>query len=407
MLKSIRIKNYKSCGDIFIKDITNIGALIGKNGTGKTNILTAIKWASNLASSTNSVEWEDISSLGDKAEFLFDIEIDKQVYKYSLEVKFNSPIFLGVGNQEVDVSLNENLSLSYGDKSDQLIGRVGSKVIVKGWESPLALDENMPCLGSILKLLPKIEINVHLEKIVSFFSSVNYYPLDEIDGRGKKIEPAGFIKHSDYTRWLSRHKSSSDPGRSVAMRLLYMYLDAKEDFNEVKELLGPNGLGLLKDMTITSIDVPISKDVDQENKDTLEKFYFLQFAPSLGMNDKSTFNFYGLSFGTRRLMRIVVSLIYDKSTVFLIEQPEDGIHPGLLHKLIPLLRSYSDNAQFMVASHSPDVLNRLEPKEVQLVTMTEGVTFSRGLNGGELEVVCDYIKEEGAFSDFLESIQED
>ena len=107
------------------------------------------------------------------------------------------------------------------------------------------------------------------------------------------------------------------------------------------------------------------------------------------------------------LIRIVVSLIYDKSSIFLIEQPEDGIHPELLHKLIPLIRSYSDKAQFIIASHSPEVLNRLEASEIRLITMNRGLTNARKLTSKELSVVSDYISEEGTLSDFLDSIQED
>jgi hypothetical protein len=56
--------------------------------------------------------------------------------------------------------------------------------------------------------------------------------------------------------------------------------------------------------------------------------------------------------------------IYDKSAVLLLEQPEDGIHTGVLHKLIPLLKSYT--GQFLIASHSSEIFNRMEPEEIRL-----------------------------------------
>ena len=42
-------------------------------------------------------------------------------------------------------------------------------------------------------------------------------------------------------------------------------------------------------------------------------------------------------------------MIFDKSSAFLIEQPEDAIHPGLLKKVVGLLKSNSDPSQFILA----------------------------------------------------------
>jgi predicted ATPase len=127
-------------------------------------------------------------------------------------------------------------------------------------------------------------------------------------------------------------------------------------------------------------------------------FYLIEFLPSLS---SGKFNYQELSFGTRRLVRILVSIIYDNSTVLLLEQPEDGIHTGVLHKLIPLLKSYT--GQFLIASHSSEIFNRMEPEEIRLVTMENGVTQLRPLDA----TASRFIREEGTLSDFIETIQED
>jgi hypothetical protein len=97
--------------------------------------------------------------------------------------------------------------------------------------------------------------------------------------------------------------------------------------------------------------------------------------------------------------------IYDKSAVLLLEQPEDGIHTGVLHKLIPLLKSYT--GQFLIASHSSEIFNRMEPEEIRLVTMENGVTQLRPLDATEIAAASRFIREEGTLSDFIETIQED
>jgi predicted ATPase len=91
----------------------------------------------------------------------------------------------------------------------------------------------------------------------------------------------------------------------------------------------------------------------------------------------------------------------------LLEQPEDGLHIGLLHKLIPLLKSYTDHGQYIIASHSPEVLNRLMPEEIRLITMENEQTILRPLKESEIAIAHQFIQNEGSLSDFIETIQEE
>jgi predicted ATPase len=103
---------------------------------------------------------------------------------------------------------------------------------------------------------------------------------------------------------------------------------------------------------------------------------------------------------------MLVSMLFDGSTVLLMEQPEDAIHSNLLRRLTALLKSYADPLQFILASHSSDVFNQLSPEEIRLVTMNEGVTTLRPLTSIESETARNFVKRDGSLADFLESIQE-
>lgn len=157
-------------------------------------------------------------------------------------------------------------------------------------------------------------------------------------------------------------------------------------------LLGHNGLDL-----IDSVDI---QEVKSKSKIS---HYSLYFTPA-GSDEDVTFS--DLSFGTRRIVRLLTSMLYDKASVALIEQPEDGIHPGLLHKIIPLLRSYANPNQFIITSHSPDVLNMVKPEEIRMVGRKDGKTVIRVLNEKEIEIAREFMENEGALSEFIESIEE-
>lgn len=60
------------------------------------------------------------------------------------------------------------------------------------------------------------------------------------------------------------------------------------------------------------------------------------------------------------------------SGTFLIEEPENGLHPARIRDVIRILRDFveQNQAQVIVATHSPLVVNEFRPDEVTVVTRT-------------------------------------
>jgi len=82
-----------------------------------------------------------------------------------------------------------------------------------------------------------------------------------------------------------------------------------------------------------------------------------------------------VSDGTLRLLALTIpAYIRDLQGVFLIEEPENGIHPKAIETVFLSLSSvYS--AQILVASHSPVVLSMVEPSQLLCFAKTkDGVT---------------------------------
>ncbi len=53
MLKRVHIEGFRSCQDVLIDNIGTMTALIGRNGSGKTNILRAIEGIARMATATD------------------------------------------------------------------------------------------------------------------------------------------------------------------------------------------------------------------------------------------------------------------------------------------------------------------------------------------------------------------
>lgn len=65
----------------------------------------------------------------------------------------------------------------------------------------------------------------------------------------------------------------------------------------------------------------------------------------------------------------VLPLLRPVSTV-LVEEPENGLHPSRIAEVVRVLRDLSKTTQVVIATHSPLVINELQPEEVTLVTRT-------------------------------------
>jgi predicted ATPase len=71
------------------------------------------------------------------------------------------------------------------------------------------------------------------------------------------------------------------------------------------------------------------------------------------------------SFGTIRCLALL-ALLYDPKPprITCIEEIDHGLHPHALDRIVDLLRSASARTQFLIATHSPVLVNRLEPHEL-------------------------------------------
>jgi predicted ATPase len=56
------------------------------------------------------------------------------------------------------------------------------------------------------------------------------------------------------------------------------------------------------------------------------------------------------------------------SSLFLVEEPENGLHPARIAEVMAILREISKTSQVIIATHSPLVVNELKGNEVSVVT---------------------------------------
>lgn len=93
------------------------------------------------------------------------------------------------------------------------------------------------------------------------------------------------------------------------------------------------------------------------------------------------FNASSLSDGTLRFMALATLLLHPVSLrppVILLDEPELGLHPYAIHLLAAMLKQASADSQIIVATQSPILLDHFEPEDVLVAERVNGATeFNR------------------------------
>ncbi|HLT38815.1 MAG TPA: AAA family ATPase, partial [Enhygromyxa sp.] len=71
--------------------------------------------------------------------------------------------------------------------------------------------------------------------------------------------------------------------------------------------------------------------------------------------------------------------LHADASILLVEEPENGLHPARIRDVVATLREISTTTQILIATHSPILVNELQPHEVFVTTRdpTKGTRVTR------------------------------
>jgi len=392
MLTRVEIKEFRSCHNVVLDDLSPVTALVGRNGAGKSNILQAIQSAAHTATITSSLDSEDFP---EHARVLLAFQIEGAHYRYEIGTQHQRE-----SSFTVVLSLLERLDVSTDDRRwRKVFERTDEKVDVNGRDAPIQIDGITPCMAALRSLVPEQDdVRRHIGPVHNFLDEIAYFPFDETSTSTE----LPFVHGSKYTLWRSVYDRTGTPGDSLQMRLFHLFLEHNERYHELLSLLGPKGIHLLD-----TIRMPDQKPGELSAKLNANFIFSPGYSPAGTFASRPQgFELNQLSVGTRRVLRMVTAMLLQPQSVMLFEHPEDTVHPGLLRKLIALFKTYGDPTQFVFSSHSPTTFDCLDPADVRLVTMADGQTDVRKMDDKELAAAKSFLRDEGSLSEFLETLEE-
>jgi predicted ATPase len=394
MLTQIAIENYRSCSDTRAHFRTPVSALVGPNGVGKSNLLQSIQYVAKAAVQNPSIDFADFFER--PCVLTASLRLGDSSYVFRLSI---------VALDRGGIRLSESLSQTDGTGRTELVFERDGEFI----KSPLLVGDASLAVGGltsamrgILSLLPSDHpLLLAVSPVADFFSTASYYTLAE-----RTDATRNYVSEAQYQHFRKGLNAGADPVTSVALRLLHMWKEDREQLNELRAIVGPDGLGLVSiEDVVTAQFASTPKPNSSSGGGDPDILHIFRFTPLEGMGGAGRgLNFTQLSSGTQRAIRILTSMLFDQRSLMLLEEPEVSIHPGLLRRLIDLIRSYSSRTQIIFSTHSGYVLDMLHPDEINLVGAVDGNTQVRPFTAVEATAAEKFLRDEGPLSEFVETL---
>jgi len=397
MLHSIEINGFRSCDSVVLDDLDYLVALVGRNGAGKSNILRAIYWAATQASVPRSSDARALASIRNARVALTFTTVNSSL-RYELAATSN-------GGSPLVTTVAERLWLENSGSQQLVAERSGQEItIIEGTRTTgVVTDSSTPMLLALSER--ESSLSPIFSQALSFLSSVHYYPLNELNAYGDSND-VSVIPAKALVEWLRTRSPDRLASNNAELRILSMSLFDKDKYEDFMSIVGPDGLGLLDSIQISGTGTTQDNEALLTSGEPLNLFYYIFY-----LKDTKHFFYPQLSYGTRRVIDIVAALVYDQSSVMLIEHPEDGIHIGLLRKLLGVIYSFRSTTQVFAATHSRTLLNDVKFKQIRFVSSHNGITSAAKLAGEKLEVAEKYITghgdDSGSVYDFIELREDD
>jgi AAA15 family ATPase/GTPase len=371
-ISQVHLKGYKSIRDMSIDLLPGLNIIIGPNGSGKTNFLDFLD---------NVFHLEVLES---KVQIFGIIDFIKNSQKYSLNYSV-SPSRRAKDGQEIKIIVTNSkgkLVLEH----EYL--KIGTKEIYK------AKNENIDIFSDVF-------FNNALIGVGTEYSTTN------LIGFGLENDFGDFFDNAIDIEFYQKYVNgghSSDSIFNIIGESKFTDDNTKITHLSVNTLFLNilNSYSLINSLKFDISDARIIQraEVIHEREEDYDEAYFeVQNIKIKFLIGNQWLDWRMLSDGTKRVFFLLYNVFILKGSTILLEEPELGIHPDQLYKLMDFLKEQSKEKQIIITTHSPLVLNFVPTGELDRIIVTKydaekGTTMHR-MNERQMKKANAYMNTEG------------
>lgn len=399
-IKSLTITNYRSCVKTAFSPHEHLSVLIGPNGSGKTNVLSALRLLPALCfTSPRHYESDQPIASASQLRVVYEVGDHEVIYVANLALVTNEKNLDEITRAEEEwwiPSLNGRRR-KIGVASSFIFELMQERSGSGAWSSTRRRSHFGDWLKD-RKLVP--ESLSLLEQIIGFASKITYYSASQFTNPGSA--PVSFEVESE----AKRRVGISLVGHKRLLFDIYQAHRAKsETYTEFISLVGPDGIGLVDSIDFEEIKTSSSNySVMTGGKVVKRERNNLLVVPRIEIAG-NVLSPSQLSEGTFKTLALIFCLVTDKSTLLMIEEPEVCVHYGLLSSIVELVKIYSTQKQILVSTHSDAVLDNVAIENVFGVIRdrelgTSVNSIKKRMSGEELAALRHYLSNEGSLGEY-------
>lgn len=375
VIQSLTLQGFRSIAAETV-ELDNPTFLVGRNGSGKSNIVDAFRL---LGEAMESPLRAAIARRGGISELLHRVPGSAQTSRLGIGIGFSR---INGDVERAHYAFQVKAQPPHGFLVDReqcsVAGRMPARFERQGGLSLPGLGGVVPHTEPDALLLPIAGGLQPYAPLVRVLSGVRAYSIDPATLRGNSAPDDGLSLLQD--------------GSNAASVIRAVQQRSQGDFEAICELL--------------SATLPYPVRVRPVQRGPGLSLEFQQ-----GGAETVTFDSSSMSEGTLHLLGMLLVLFQSSTpSLILLEEPEAWVHPGALGVVLDILQAAAGRTQVIVTTHSPEVLDAkwIEDRHVRIVSWEAGGTRVRRLSEGSRRVLREHLGSVGELlrSDALDSAPE-
>ena len=357
-LKRLKVHNFKSFVDLDV-EFEKFNVLVGSNASGKSNFAQIFKFLSDMRGGLDNA-----LAIQGGIEYVRNFNSDSRM---SIELEIDAPsmmpppILSGSRYQLYHTRVEWKFALEMGKRS-------GFSIISDAWKFYMTGTNKQDRIDGIIQV----------ESKNGKMSIEHDFPIDVISKKTLDM----YRTLESYNRAMSKSMSSLESPiiADVMFPWVGQFFDRLEIYDFAPKLAKrPSAIGGKSELESDGSNLPLMLRDIMSNSDKKRKFYnlasdMLPFVKSFGVKttaDKSlvfrTEEHYSkgkhlpaalVSDGTTNAVALIVALHFEDAQLTVIEEPERGVHPALLSRMVDMMKDASSSRQIIVTTHSPEIVRQ-------------------------------------------------
>lgn len=370
-LKNIHIQHYKSLSDVRFS-FSDVNVLVGQNATGKSNIVDALRFIKDAYTYDLDHAVSDRGgmeilrqysptrpyTLSIRLDFNYEVQAAGTTEPGSYSMKLSSA--RGGFVVESEYAEWSGLEITRVEK-DQAHGEIKKYIYERKSDGSLFINEKKAAQSVSVDQLGIRVLASARSLFADAFSGMRFASVFPNTLRDPARPDQDKRLKEDCSNWASVIKAMRQRKQEYVLQRIVAYM--------AKVVPG------LQNVAVKSVGgYLVPQFLVQDKPDSKAHYY----------------DAVQLSDGTLRLFGMLLTLYQVPQPTFIaIEEPEQMVHPGVLHLLVDAIREVSTRCQVLITTHSPYLLDLFSTDEIRVVYLEDGETHVSPIRAGQIKVVKD------------------